>query len=93
MAMTKKKTVLIELVKAAWSVAIPKSGWSARAASEVAAIGIASVTQRRRVTANSAAIRCPAGDNPEGVGSASTTAPAPTAAARARSLRAESVRV
>jgi hypothetical protein len=87
-AMTKKKTVLMKLVNAVCRLATRKIGWRARARSEVTATGVASVTQRIRVTVNTAAIRCPSAGSPAGVGSSNTRAAAiPAAAMQAGAFR------
>ena len=77
---TKKKTLLMKLAAAAPKMAPgvggrpltsdvrPKMGCSARASSEVTAIGSASVDHSTSIPAKSAASRCASGGSPSGVG-------------------------
>jgi hypothetical protein len=48
---------------------IPITGWSKSTRTDVIAMGIASVTNSIKATANSAAILCPSADKPSGAGS------------------------
>ena len=82
MIITKKNTGVMKPAIAATGVAIWRSHCSTITSNEVTAIGIASVTQRIRATANTPMRFLPAGVRPSGVGRRTVATATRTASAR-----------